>query len=434
MGERRINLPVVIVLIIVFAALSGFGIYYHQKIYLPRLEEDIRNAQVEVRETGPQKSGSRTLLAELKENSIQLYRDGDYVILVHDGQETEFTDWNKDFGRRTPEIYYYDFIGDGKDDIVIRAFEGEDEATGEALYGFYVLSVNTDKDGKHSYVVNYTNDAGWSSEFNKKIKCYANQLSKPQKRIQFVMAYAGKTVSYDKETELVVNKTPTSYILVPFSPNGEYCTMKSWYYGPCVVNIDPKTHNVTVDISVYITYNETDEVQKAGTIQSGLTYKYSGFVIADKSVVFKAENSAQAIAPVRDNIEEWSMEFVPKSSFRESKVISNIALECSFNYVTGKADDLKSVSNLDNEAAGISKITVNQEGLAIYLKSGYSFSNEITKPKNCRVIIRSMHKDYNITGSAEITTEGANQVLLIQFDAPYSNVEMNKFKIMLGNN
>ena len=82
MGERRINLPVVIVLIIVFAALSGFGIYYHQKIYLPRLEEDIRNAQVEVRETGPQKSGSRTLLAELKENSIQLYRDGDYVILV----------------------------------------------------------------------------------------------------------------------------------------------------------------------------------------------------------------------------------------------------------------------------------------------------------------------------------------------------------------
>ena len=49
MGERRINLPVVIVLIIVFAALSGFGIYYHQKIYLPRLEEDIKNAQVEVR-------------------------------------------------------------------------------------------------------------------------------------------------------------------------------------------------------------------------------------------------------------------------------------------------------------------------------------------------------------------------------------------------
>ena len=97
MGERRINLPVVIVLIVVFVALSGFGIYYHQKIYLPHLEEDIKNAQLEVRETGPQKAGSRTLLAELKENSIQLYRDGDFVILVQDGQETEFTDWNKVF-------------------------------------------------------------------------------------------------------------------------------------------------------------------------------------------------------------------------------------------------------------------------------------------------------------------------------------------------
>ena len=434
MGERRINLPVVIVLIVVFVALSGFGIYYHQKIYLPHLEEDIKNAQLEVRETGPQKAGSRTLLAELKENSIQLYRDGDYVILVHDGQETEFTDWNKNFGRRTPEIYYYDFIGDGKEDIVIRAFEGEDEATGEALYGFYVLSVNTDKNGKHSYVVNYTNDAGWSSEFNRKIKCYANQLPKSPKRIQFVMAYAGTTVSYDKETELVVNKTPTSYKLVPFSPKGDYCTMKNWYDGPCVVNIDPKTLKVTVDISVYIAYNELSNAQLVGKIQSGLTFKDGGFVIAEKSVLFNAENASQAIAPVREDIEAWSKEFVPKASFRESKVISNIALGCSFNYVTGKTDDLKSISNLDNEAAGISKITVNQEELRIQLKSGYSFSKEITKPKNCQVIIRSMQKDYNITDSAEITTEGENQVLLIRFDSPYSKVEMNKFKIMLGNN
>lgn len=434
MGERRINLPVVIVLIIVFAALSGFGIYYHQKIYIPRLEEDIKNAQVEVRETGPQKSGSRTLLAELKENSIQLYRDGDYVILVHDGQETEFSDWHKEFGRRTPEIYYYDFIGDGKDDIVIRAFEGEDEATGEALYGFYVLSVSTDYEGKHSYVVNYTNDAGWSSEFNERIKCYVNQLTKSPKRIQFVMAYAGKTISFDNETGIAVSETPVSYICAPIAPSGERCTLKSWYMGPCVINIDKKTHNITVDITIYFTYNETDKIQTAGTIKTGLTYRDGKFVIAEKSIYFEHNNEVFATPPVRDEIADWSMDFSPTGSYTDKKVISNLALECMFNHRTNESLGFKSVLNLANEAGGVSKISANQNELKIYLKPGYSFSSEVTEIKNIQVTASVLGRMYNVADSAEILTEGSVQVLRIKFDTKYSNSEMSDFKIIIESN
>lgn len=435
MEERKINIPLVIVLVVVFAALCGFGYYYHNNIYIPRLQKAAtETAQVDINANGPQKAGERVLLAELEDINFQLYKDGDYVIIVQDGQETEFSDWNANIGRRTPEIYYFDFNEDEKEDIVIRGFEGEDEKTGEALYGLYVLYVSTDEAGKYTYKVSYTNSAGWLSIFNSMIKCQANQLTSTPKRIQFVMAYAASTISYDNETGLLVGAGHPSYILAPTAPDGNYCTIKNWYMGPCVINIDPETHNITVDITIYINYNEISEVQTAGKIKSGLTYRDGEFLIAEKSVVFKVENEAVTPDPVIDNIEPWEITLKSNGASSDKKVISNLALECSFNYITMKADGFKGISNLSNEAAGIDKIVADQSKLKIYLKSGYSFSPEVVNLPNFKITLRYSQKDYDIAQTAIISEENGRQVLTITYDTTYTAILMNKFQIIIGNN
>lgn len=434
MEERKINIPLVIALIVVLALLCGFAYYYHQNIYLPKMRNAAtQTAQIDVTDNGPQKSGERVLLAELEEINFQLYQDGDFVILVQDGQETEFSDWNKNIGRRTPEIYYFDFNGDEKEDIVIRGFEGEDEKTGEALFGLYVLSVSTDEAGKYSYKVSYTNNAGWLSIFNSMIKCQANQLTSTPKRIQFVMAYAASTISYDNETGLLVGAGHPSYILAPTAPDGNYCTLKNWYMGPCVINIDPETHNITVDITIYINYNETSEVQTAGRIKSGLTYKDGEFLIAEKSVIFDVENEAKTPNPVIDDIEPWEITLKSGGSMANKSVISNLALSCSFNYSTMKSDGFTGISNLDNEAAGVEKIVVNQNELKIYLKSGYSFDPGVVNLPNYKIILRYSQKDYDISQTAILSTENGSQVLTVTYDTTYTAILMNKFQLIIGN-
>lgn len=434
MEERKINIPLIIALVVVLAMLCGFGYYYHKNIYIPNLQRAAtETAQIDIDSNGPQKAGERVLLAELKDIDFQLYKDGDYIIVVQDGQETEFSDWNSSIGRRTPEIYYFDFNEDGKEDIVIRGFEGEDEKTGEALYGLYVLYVSTDEAGKYSYKISYTNSAGWLSIFNSMIKCQANQLTLTPKRIQFVMAYTSNTVSYDNETGLLVGAGHPSYILAPTAPDGNYCTIKNWYMGPCVINIDPKTHNITVDITIYINYNEISEAQTAGKIKSGLTYRDGEFFIAEKSVVFDVENDAVTPDPVIDNVEPWEITIKASGAAADKKVISNLALECSFNYKTMKTGEFNGISNLSNEAAGIEKITADQNELKIHLKSGYSFSPEVVTLPNFKIILRYSQKDYDIAQTATISEENGRRILTVTYDTTYSAIQMNKFKIIIGN-
>ncbi len=64
--------------------------------------------------------GGRVLLTELKQDDFHLYSEGEYVILVHNGQETEFSDWSKNITVETPDMYYYDFNGDGEKELLIR--------------------------------------------------------------------------------------------------------------------------------------------------------------------------------------------------------------------------------------------------------------------------------------------------------------------------
>jgi hypothetical protein len=70
--------------------------------------------------------GEKKLLAQLTDGSIKLYIRRDYIILEHNGNETEFSDWNKNFASTKPQLEYYDLNHNVNKDIVILAQDDKD--------------------------------------------------------------------------------------------------------------------------------------------------------------------------------------------------------------------------------------------------------------------------------------------------------------------
>lgn len=436
MEERRINKPIVIILTVFLVLLCIFAFLYHSKVYTPKLES-IKNQQTtyEVGNKEPVKAGERVLLAEVAEADIQLYKDGDYVILVHEGRENEYTNWNRHIGEKPTEMYYYDFNEDEKNDIVIRAYEGDDDITGESVYGLYVIFINKDADGNYIYNVNYTNSDEWAFVFNSIITCRLNQLISTPKRIQFTMEYADMPIIFDEKTGLVTGDAHAWYILAPTAPSGEYCTLKSWEKGACVITIDPETMETTVDTAIYISYNETDKIQTAGKMRCRLSFKDGKYSIGERSIVFRVNDEAVTPSPLADIAEPWSTTFRNPGGMQSGNVINNLALYCLFNYnKIDKVYDLQPYSGYKNEAAGVDRLVINESEVKIYLKSGFSFSEDATKLPNFKVLINYSNKEYDIAQSAVITKENGREVLTIAFDRTYTKVQANLFKVIIGNN
>lgn len=435
MEERRINKPIVIALTVFLALLCIFAYFYHSKIYKPKLES-IKNQQTtyEAGNAEPKKSGERVLLAEVEDADIQLYKDGDYVILVHESRENEYSNWNRHIGEKPTEMYYYDFNDDDKKDIVIRAYEGDDDITGEAVYGLYVIFVNKSAEGNYTYNVNYTNSEEWASVFNSIITCRLNQLISTPKRLQFTMEYADMPITFDEETGLVTGDSHAWYILAPTAPNGQYCTLKSWQKGACIITIDPETLETTVDTTIYVAYNETDDIQAPGKMRCRLSFKDGKYSIAERSIIFTVEKEAVTPSPLDEIAEPWSKTFINPGGMTSSSKINNLGLYCLFNYNIDKKYDLKPYEGYKNEGAGVDRLEINESEVKIYLKSGYSFSENVTELPNFKVLINYSGKEYDIAQSAVITRENGKEVLTIAFDRTYNKVQANLFKVIIGNN
>ena len=160
----------VLVALLVFLCTAG-GLYY-AKVYQPSIKQSTQEStRVAQQDSAPQKAGERILLAEIKESGLALYKDGDYIILSQDGQETEYSDWASNFTSKTPTLYYEDINNDGAKEILITAYENTDETYNKSLNGLYVISASGEA-GNRTYDVHYTNSQIWSDYFGKYVTLF----------------------------------------------------------------------------------------------------------------------------------------------------------------------------------------------------------------------------------------------------------------------
>ena len=138
-NPERIIIPI---LIAVLAVLCIVGGTYYIKVYKPAIKQSAEESTLVAQKAStPQKTGARTLLAQISESSLALYKDGDYIILSQDGQETEYSDWASDFSTKAPTLYYEDINNDGIKEILITAYEITDYLFTKSLNVLYVLAV-----------------------------------------------------------------------------------------------------------------------------------------------------------------------------------------------------------------------------------------------------------------------------------------------------
>ena len=296
MVEGRGGKAAVFALVCVLAALIAVGVIYYNKVYTPALEEAAtESTNYSPQKNTPQKAGKRTLIASDSKNDIELYKDGDFVIIVHNGEESEYTGWAETFGSTETDLYYDDYNSDGLDDIIILDTEREDSDTGQPFYGFYVLAAK-ETGGKISYNVNYTNSADWKNMFNNIVNCYLNQPKAYPQLLQFAMGYSGAGVSVDSDPGLVTNDQRAWYITVPRDKNGRYYTLDSLSTGSAVMEYDAAAGTAASHINIYAVYSNGEE-QLIGTVASGISLVEDGFTIKTRSVIFEPEDGLEARAP-----------------------------------------------------------------------------------------------------------------------------------------
>lgn len=297
MNESKRTRAAVCALVAVLIALIAVGAAYYYKVYVPSFEQAAQEqTSYAPKKNTPKKAGKRELVASDSGNATQLYKDGDYVILVQNGRETEFSGWAEGFGSIETHVYSADYNKDGISDIIVTDTEGKDGETGSLLMGFYVLE--SQNGGRDGYRVNYTNSADWKNLFDSIVDSFLNQPQAYPGHLQFAMDYNGESFSVDSDTGLVPEGHKAWYINVPRGESGGYYTLESMDMGPAVIEYDAQAHSATAYIDVYAVY-EGGEKQLIGRVSSGLDLAEDGFTIRTKSVLFEPEDALEARAPQR---------------------------------------------------------------------------------------------------------------------------------------
>ena len=299
-NPERIIIPI---LIAVLAVLCIVGGTYYIKVYKPAIKQAAEESTlVAQKDSTPQKTGERTLLAQINESNLALYKDGDYIILSQDGQETEYSDWASDFSTKAPTLYYEDINNDGIKEILITAYENTDENYNKSLNGLYVLAVSGEA-GSRAYDVYYTNSQNWSEYFGKYVTCYLNQPAASPDLLQFAMSYKNIPLEYDPQTGYVNKQQKSSpnqkvWFSKVLRENGENCTFYKMTSAPSVIELDKDTHMPRVYTDIYAVYNETEQKQYIGRLYTQITLSSdSKLTIGSRSVGFSPNSKFKADDP-----------------------------------------------------------------------------------------------------------------------------------------
>lgn len=426
------NKPIVIILTLILVIISVGGGLYYTKVYKPStmVVPDENSIYIASGMKEKVKTGNRILLAELEEEDFHLYADGDYIILVHDNQEAEFTDWSENITKETPDMYYDDFNDDGNNELVIRALENVDENTGQSVYCLYALLISQDENGIYQYNVSCADRASWYPTYSNAVISEISQPVSYMNRLQIVMAASSSTISYDLSTGLSKNAERVWYSRALADEKGNNYTFDSWEKGPGIISLD-KENNINVNIDVFAYYKETDEPQKIGVIRCGLTMEDSSFTIAKRSVFFVPEPSLTVTDPRSAAEEKWQYSFTNTASYSANdKTIDS--LSGRFNLNKESRDEKVSFEKGTGEINALDKVVFADDSVKLYAKKGFAFSNQTIESGKYSVTIYKNGVLCNTALSASAGTENGTDVLTFTLDKSYPMEEIKEVRVNFG--
>lgn len=419
----------IIITIIMLAVFVAGGLLY-SKVYKPAHTNETQSSVYYAQGMNKSRSGNKVLLAELENDDFHLYKDGDYIILSHGGQETEFSDWSEYIADETPQMYYDDYNDDGEKELLIRALEGTDERTKEKYYCVYVLFITTDENGKYKYSVTMANRSTWYTTFSNLVNCEVSQPTINKKRVQLVMEQSGKSIAYDSATG-IVNGSRGWYIKSLTDEKGNYLTFKDWYMGPGIITVNTDKKTLDIKINIYITYNETSADQLGGVMTCGLTLIGNSFSVTQRSVTFKTTDEYKISSLLKTPDKDWSYTSENSAPYSSSdKVLDNISARHSLK--NDVASDRTNFSGNGTENAALDKIVITQNAVKLYAKQGYIFPEKAVAAGLYTLNIDVEGVRCDITLSAEVSTENGISVLTYNLDKNYTREELQNFTFKVG--
>lgn len=419
----------IIILTILFLILFIGSCLFYSKVYKPAHEKQETSTMYYAQNMGRSKSGKRVLLAELPEQDFQLYQDGDYIILAHGGQESEFDNWSRRIGDEEPQMYYLDFDGDGTQELIIRALEGIDKDTEQKQYVIYVLFVHTDENGQYSYDIMSANSETWNSLFNDALKCETTQPVLNKKRIQYVMQGTTLNINYDPITG-ISSGTRAWYIKSLSDGKNNYYTLQSWYLSTPYIDVDTENNRISVRVNYYITYNETDEVQYGGIINGAIDIQNGDFDIAKQSVTFTTAEQYRVTTLQSMADKDWTYTFNnDDKTLPSARTIKSTAFKCR---VQSETNEHTIFSGTNDETKAIERIVVTKNTMKLYAKSGCSFSPDPINALNYSVTVQVGGVNSDITLSGSVDNENGVSVLTFVLDKDYPQDELTSFTVNIG--
>jgi hypothetical protein len=419
-----------ILLVLFLAVVVVFSAYFYSNGGIIQNNNDTLTTVT--KQPATEKDSDRVLLSSLEQDGIYLYKQGDKVVLVNNGEETEFDNWSSMIDASTPQLYYENFDSDDDKEIIVRAVSSVNSETNEYIYDLYVLNpVKTDS--TTTYNVLHASSSTWNEVLTDMVKQEISQLKMCDKFIQVAMIVGtDNSIHYNKDTGIAEDGY-SNYAKALQKSDGSYYQLDKWSRGNGVYTVEDG--KISVDIGLNISYQDTSLVQNIGDIHFELYIDDDNdFAITKKSMVFVPKDEYKVSDPETSSSKTWKYVETNKSTVNTNtndKVIDWVKYSPEFD--SSVSERAVYYANQSTEINDCSKVVVTNSYVELTASDGFKFAKDSVQTGEYSVTINEGTDDeYEISYSAEIKQGKSGEVLRINFDKSYPKKEIKTIHINYG--
>ncbi len=414
-----------ILLTFVLAVAVVTGVYYYTNDKTLPFETQTQHITTVTKPPATEKYAARKLLAKLDKHGFRLYKSGKSVILEHGDNEFTFDNWSKVIDSETPKMYYSDFDGDGKKELVIRAVSGEDE-NGKFVYELYVLNRKGGK--KEDYNVLLISQDTWRTVLDDQVTEELSQLKSCSKILQFAMNDKDSPIKYKSDTGIAKSAGYVGYARALQDSDGKYMTLFGWSKSKGVFSV--KDNRIVVEVDCIANYNETHVVQNLGKVYFTLKIdKNNKLEVVPKSMYFKPNDKFKVSDPRKTSDEEWL--FTRNNSFNPKKEGTIQWAKYSVKIDPTVFTDTEDLAAQETDIKYVKQLNISESGVTLEAADGFTFATEPAKNGDFSVTINKGKKnEYEISYTAKVSKDLKS--VYIAFDKTYSQKELKTVDISYG--
>lgn len=373
------------------------------------------------------------VIVENKEGDYQMIAENNEIIITHGEYKSNFGSvWNNYIREETPEMYYHDFDGDGKKDLILKMATDKFKSTttGEYVnqYSLFLLDPHVTSKGEKVITYNLADKNSWKAPFENAIRCELTQLKSCDKILQFAMNNKDRKIVYDENTGITKNKY-AGFASARKNESGGYYTMQKWSKDLGIYNIR-KDGTITLDIQVIVSYQENNLIEQIGNIHCEMIVKDKRFDIKPNSIKFVALEGHKAYDPRKSATTDWQVKIRNSS---EAPAIANKALDwikIDFDVANAPAEQNMYFSERESKIKYIDEIVFDKRSVTLIAKSGYGFSSSLINSQCFSVAVNAgTKKEVQIGYQCSETDIGGKKALVIAFDRTYDQKDLKNLSI-----